>query len=117
MYARSFLTAYRAAFGTDPPEEFTDVYETLLEALYWGAGHREMSSVNRRGRGSNDYFFADVRLLPVKGRVDKTLAACAAQLLRATYFSEEESGSPTDVLGRKTLERDGRAGRSAEIRE
>jgi hypothetical protein len=101
------LRVYRGAFHCDPPKEFLDVYETLAEALYWGAGRQEeLASVRSRGKGyETGYSFADIRLLPLKIRVDRSLAACAKALLRTTFRSEAEGGQAVDLLGRGHVDR------------
>lgn len=78
---------------SDVLEEFRWVYGVLVDALYFGIDSRDPGERGDRPKGwREDYFFKDWRLLRVKAKVDRRLAAIASSLCR--WARSRKAGGP-----------------------
>ena len=83
LLPRDFLYEWILAFGTLPPEDFLETYETTYEALYYGFQTREPGEEGKRKNTKrSDYSFADPSFLWVTKQANRQLRAIAAALSR-----------------------------------
>jgi len=82
-YPESFSKTWRRVVGREPTEEFTEVYELMCEALYWGVSTYEQEGSGGSGkRWRANYWFGDSSLLDVKQKADGFLSQTAQALRR-----------------------------------
>lgn len=79
-----FLTAYHNRCGGVLPVDFVEIYDSLVEILYFGAAVHEPWEAIRRSRGGRSPDLGDASLIEVKAQVDRFLSDTATALRKGS---------------------------------